>query len=291
MATVRIPTPLRSYTGNRSEVPAAGATVGEVLADLERSFPGIGARLLDDKGGLRRYVNIFHNDEDIRFLKALDTPVTDADAITIVPAIAGGTLSEEQIVRYSRQILLREVGGAGQARLLEAGVRLEGEGAALLTAAAYVGGGGSRVHASARPLLGVEMGYLASTADVAKPLDAVVTDAGFEAGVVPPADEIVLREMVTPEPVAGDGLIHLGGVGGDGRIVFAAEGTCTACVEVALRELGPVPPGLEDLVGAVAALVQQRLVLGMGERSGTVTVAPPGLITSGPLARCDIHGG
>jgi molybdopterin synthase sulfur carrier subunit len=90
MATVRIPTPLRSYTQNKDEVSAPGATVGEVLQNLEKAFPGIGGRLMDDKGGVRRYVNIFHNDEDIRFLKELETPVTDGDRLSIIPAIAGG---------------------------------------------------------------------------------------------------------------------------------------------------------------------------------------------------------
>ncbi len=90
MATMRIPTPLRSYTQNQEEVRAPGATVREVLANLDKSFPGIGARLLDEKGGLRRYVNIFHNDEDIRFLEELDTPVADGDKLSIIPAIAGG---------------------------------------------------------------------------------------------------------------------------------------------------------------------------------------------------------
>jgi molybdopterin synthase sulfur carrier subunit len=90
MATVKIPTPLRTYTQNREEVPAAGATVGEVLRNLDQACPGIGARLFDDKGALRRYVNVFHNDEDVRFLKGLDTPVQDADRLSIIPAIAGG---------------------------------------------------------------------------------------------------------------------------------------------------------------------------------------------------------
>ncbi len=90
MATIRIPTPLRTYTQNKDEVTVPGATVGEVLKNLDTSYPGIGARLLDDKGGVRRYVNIFHNDEDIRFLKQLETPVSDADKISIIPAIAGG---------------------------------------------------------------------------------------------------------------------------------------------------------------------------------------------------------
>ena len=90
MPKVRIPTPLRTYTQNKDEVAVAGSTVGEVLKNLEKACPGIGARLLDDKGAVRRYVNVFHNDEDIRFLKDLDTPVAEADRISIIPAIAGG---------------------------------------------------------------------------------------------------------------------------------------------------------------------------------------------------------
>jgi MoaD family protein len=90
MATIRIPAQLRSYTRDTQEISVSGKTVREALGDLDRLYPGIGARLLDEKGNVRRYVNIFHNDEDIRFLKELDTPVSDADRISIVPAIAGG---------------------------------------------------------------------------------------------------------------------------------------------------------------------------------------------------------
>jgi len=90
MATVRIPTPLRSFNQNQQEVTAPGKTVGEVLRNLNATFPGIGQRLMDERGGVRRYVNIFHNDEDIRFLKELETPVADTDQISIIPAIAGG---------------------------------------------------------------------------------------------------------------------------------------------------------------------------------------------------------
>jgi molybdopterin synthase sulfur carrier subunit len=90
MATVRIPTPLRKLTNNLEEVSAAGATIGEVLADLDRQYPGIKARIFDDNGQVRRFVNIFANEEDIRFLGNLETPVKDGDEVSIVPAIAGG---------------------------------------------------------------------------------------------------------------------------------------------------------------------------------------------------------
>ena len=90
MATIRIPTPLRKYTQGQEEVSAAGRTVGELIADLEAKYPGIKERICDDKGALRRFVNVFVKDEDVRFLKNLDTPVTDGDEVSIVPAIAGG---------------------------------------------------------------------------------------------------------------------------------------------------------------------------------------------------------
>lgn len=90
MATVRIPTPLRKLTEGKEEVSASGSTVGEVIANLEQSYPGIKARICGDDGQVRRFVNIFSNDEDIRHLKNLDTPVEDSDELSIVPAIAGG---------------------------------------------------------------------------------------------------------------------------------------------------------------------------------------------------------
>jgi sulfur-carrier protein len=86
---VRIPTPLRTLTAGKDEVEAKGGTVREVIDDLERRFPGMKDRLCDEKG-VRRFVNIYQNEEDIRFLDALDTSVKDGDSISIVPAIAGG---------------------------------------------------------------------------------------------------------------------------------------------------------------------------------------------------------
>jgi sulfur-carrier protein len=87
--TVRIPTPLRTLTGCNDEVKARGETVGAVIEDLESRHPGIRARLLDDKG-VRRFVNIFVGDEDIRFLDGLKTELKGGEQISIIPAIAGG---------------------------------------------------------------------------------------------------------------------------------------------------------------------------------------------------------
>lgn len=89
MVTVRIPTPLRSLTGGEEQVQASGATVKEVIETLEKNHPGIRERLLDDKG-VRRFVNIYVGDEDIRFLDGLSTALKSGDEISIVPAIAGG---------------------------------------------------------------------------------------------------------------------------------------------------------------------------------------------------------
>ena len=86
---VRIPTPLRTLTGGADEVSASGGTVGEVIEDLERRHPGIRERLLDDKG-VRRFVNIYVGEEDVRFLDGLKTALKAGDQISIVPAIAGG---------------------------------------------------------------------------------------------------------------------------------------------------------------------------------------------------------
>jgi molybdopterin/thiamine biosynthesis adenylyltransferase/molybdopterin converting factor small subunit len=91
MAKVRIPTPLRKYTAGAEEVVIEGKNVGELLANLETSHPGIKERIFDDKGAVRRFVNIFVRDEDIRTLQQLETPIADNDEVSIVPAIAGGS--------------------------------------------------------------------------------------------------------------------------------------------------------------------------------------------------------
>lgn len=88
--TVRIPTQLRSLVGGASEVAAEGATVAEVLAGLDAAHPGIGERLFDETGGLRRFVNVFLDEEDIRFLQGTETPVTDRQVLSVIPAVAGG---------------------------------------------------------------------------------------------------------------------------------------------------------------------------------------------------------
>ncbi|MDP9070321.1 MAG: MoaD/ThiS family protein [Actinomycetota bacterium] len=87
---VRVPTQLRSLTGGTGEVPLEGSTVGEVLKALDATHPGFGERLFDEAGNLRRFVNVFLADEDVRFLQGLETPVEAGQTLSIVPAVAGG---------------------------------------------------------------------------------------------------------------------------------------------------------------------------------------------------------
>jgi molybdopterin synthase sulfur carrier subunit len=88
--SVRIPTQLRTLTGGAGSVQAEGATVGDVLKALDADHPGLGERLFDEGGELRRFVNVFLADEDVRFLEGLATPVAEGQTLSIVPAVAGG---------------------------------------------------------------------------------------------------------------------------------------------------------------------------------------------------------
>ncbi len=90
MATVFIPTPLRRLTGGQSKVTETAGTVGELIQQLETQYPGMGEKLLDGDGNLKRFINIFRNDDEIRTLAGLETAVSEDDKISIVPAMAGG---------------------------------------------------------------------------------------------------------------------------------------------------------------------------------------------------------
>jgi molybdopterin synthase sulfur carrier subunit len=87
---VRVPTPLRKFTGGADEVSARGTNIKALVEDLEKSFPGIKERICDDTGKIRRFVNVYVNGDDIRFLQNLETALKEGDSISIVPAIAGG---------------------------------------------------------------------------------------------------------------------------------------------------------------------------------------------------------
>ncbi|UKO97273.1 MoaD/ThiS family protein [Nostoc sp. UHCC 0870] len=87
---VLVPTPLQNFTNNQAALESSGSTIAELLDSLETSFPGIKSRLCDEKGQLRRFLNLYVNSEDIRFLEGIATPLKDGDEVSIVPAVAGG---------------------------------------------------------------------------------------------------------------------------------------------------------------------------------------------------------
>ena len=88
--SVRVPTILRSYTGGEANVTADGAVLGDVLESLDGSYPGIKGRIVDEQGELRRFVNVYVGNEDVRFLEGLATPVEDGSEVSVIPAVAGG---------------------------------------------------------------------------------------------------------------------------------------------------------------------------------------------------------
>src|SRR6266851_5025853 len=137
MAKVLIPTPLRQYAGKQDSVELAGATVGEVLQSLTSQYADLRRHLYTDEGKLRSFVNVYVNDDDIRYLEKEATPLKNGDVVSIVPSIAGGsagvvappvTLSKEEILRYSRHLIMPEVGMEGHLKLKNAKVALIGTG-------------------------------------------------------------------------------------------------------------------------------------------------------------------
>jgi adenylyltransferase/sulfurtransferase len=138
MAKVLIPTPLRQYVDRKESVEVSGATVAEILETLTRQYAELRRHLYSEEGKLRSFVNVYVNDEDIRYLNREQTPVKDDDTISIVPSIAGGSpavtaappvsLSNEEILRYSRHLIMPEVGMEGQLKLKSASVLLVGTG-------------------------------------------------------------------------------------------------------------------------------------------------------------------
>jgi adenylyltransferase/sulfurtransferase len=138
MAKILIPTPLRQFAGGVDNVDVSGSTVGELLAGLTSQHADLRRHLFNDQGKLRSFVNVYLNDEDIRYLSKDATPVKEGDTVSIVPSIAGGspavaepptaTLSKDEILRYSRHLIMPEVGIEGQLKLKQAKVVLIGTG-------------------------------------------------------------------------------------------------------------------------------------------------------------------
>lgn len=141
--TVYIPAPFRKLAGNRSYVEGHGQTVAELLEDLGTRYPGLGDMLQDEAGELPSHINIYVNNQEIYSLQGKATPLKDGDEVAVIPAIAGGDeLTAEQTVRYSRQIMIPQVGTAGQRKLLDAKVLIVGAGGLGSPAAVYLAAAG-----------------------------------------------------------------------------------------------------------------------------------------------------
>jgi adenylyltransferase/sulfurtransferase len=159
--TINIPTPLRPFTDKKESVEVSGATVGELLADLTTRYEGLRKHLYADNGKLRNFVNVYLNDEDIRYLQREQTPVKAGDTLSIVPSVAGGApvtaeeakkgaamaedlpnLNPEEIKRYSRHLIMPEVGMDGQRRLKASSVLCIGAGGLGSPAAMYLAAAG-----------------------------------------------------------------------------------------------------------------------------------------------------
>ena len=142
--TVYIPTPYRNLTGNLAKVEAQGDDLVELIENLEARFPGIKARVFDEAGEIHRHLNIYVNDLAVDDLNGKRTPLKDGDEVALIPAIAGGAFlfTEEQIKRYSRHIILPEVGGKGQRKLLQSSALLIGAGGLGCPAAMYLAAAG-----------------------------------------------------------------------------------------------------------------------------------------------------
>src|SRR4026209_623750 len=149
--TINIPTPLRPFTDKKEAVEVSGATVGELLADLTTRYEGLRKHLYADSGKLRNFVNVYLNDEDIRYLQKEATPVKSGDTLSIVPSVAGGAptaappstdLSTEEIKRYSRHLIMPDAGMGGQRRIKAGGVLCIGAGGLGSPAAMYLAAAG-----------------------------------------------------------------------------------------------------------------------------------------------------
>jgi adenylyltransferase/sulfurtransferase len=154
--TIHIPTPLRPFTDKQESVQVSGGTVGELLADLTKKHDGLRKHLYTDEGKLRNFVNVYLNDEDIRYLQREATPVKPGDSLSIVPSVAGGVptsveadrkvalpeLTQDEIKRYSRHLIMPEVGMDGQRKLKAGSVLCIGAGGLGSPAAMYLAAAG-----------------------------------------------------------------------------------------------------------------------------------------------------
>ncbi len=203
------------------------------------------------------------------------------------------TLSEDQVVRYSRHILLSALGGKGQERLLATGVTLTGQGAAQAVAAAYLAASGLKVSAKGRPVAPEETGFLLAADDVGRPLEAMMRAALLDANpdaLGQPSEVGALGEL--PAGFSGTGpWVALGWSGNRGGLVYRGRDGCAACFERTAGALSNGPAGASAvLLGALGALAFERLALGLSQPLGGLWLSETGEVEPMDLDRCASHG-
>ncbi len=304
---VYIPGPFRSATGNRAKVEVAGHTVAEVLRDLSVTYPAVKGLVFDTAGQVADHVAVFVNSRDIGTLQGDSTPVVDGDEVSILPAMSGGapTWTEEQILRYSRHIVMPQVGGKGQRKLLNAKVAMVGAGGlgsptAMYLAAAGVGTLGL-IDADVVDISNLQRQLLHDTNDVGRP--KVVSGAERIHDLNPEVNVVQHQTLLTSEnafDILKDYDIVINGCDNfptrylvndvcvflkkplvDGSILFF-EGQATVYLpgQGCYRCLYPAPPPpgmvpscaeggvlgvLPGIVGCIQAIETIKLILGLGE--------------------------
>jgi adenylyltransferase/sulfurtransferase len=304
--TVYIPSPFRRLTGNRSYVEGNGQTVGELLEDLRTRYPALGDLLQDEAGEIPAHINIYLNNQEIHSLQGKATPLNDGDEVAVIPAIAGGqVLTAEQMERYSRQIMIPQVGADGQRKLLAAKVLIVGAGglgspAAIYLAAAGVGTIGI-VDNDELELSNLQRQILHHTPDIGRPKveSAQETIARYNPDVrvipyrvrfssantleivaqydiiVGAVDNFVTRYLLNDACyLAGKPYID-GGVflfEGQAAVFIPGQG-CYRCLFPAPPPTGVVPSpsqvgllgALPGVIGVIEAFEALKLILGLGE--------------------------
>ena len=304
--TVYIPAPFRRLTGNRSYLEGHGQTVAELLEDLRTRYPALGDMLQSPAGELPAHINIYVNNQGIRSLQGTATPLKDGDEVAVLPSIAGGQLlTPEQMLRYSRQIMIPQVGPAGQRKLLDAKVLIVGAGGlgsptAVYLAAAGVGTLGI-VDNDELELSNLQRQILHHTADVGRPKvdSAQETIARYNPDVRVVPHGVRLTSANATEIIAQYDMV-VGGVDNfatrylvndacylagkpfiDGAVflfegqasVFIPGRGCYRCLFPAPPPTGVVPNpsevgllgALPGVIGVIEAFEVLKLILGLGE--------------------------
>ena len=306
--TVYIPTPFRKLAGNQTHVKTAGETVGEVLDALGAQFPALRHMIYDENDQIPGHINIYVNNQEIHSLQGKETPVKDGDEMAVIPAIAGGqlgALTPDQVERYSRHIIMPQVGSSGQRKLLEAKVLIIGAGglggpAALYLALAGVGTIGI-VEFDTVDLSNLQRQVLHQTADVGKlktesakeTLNAynpdvnvvihetpITSDNAME--IIPQYDIVVNgADNFTTRYLVNDAAYFAGKTLVDGSILlFDGQATVFVPGQGCYRCLFPAPPppgmvpscaeagvlgALTGVMGSIQAIETIKQILGIGE--------------------------